>query len=206
MQPWHYSTLLDLIDHWQPLLAGLLASAAAILVVWFTLKSEHRKADRDLAALRRSLGVEVRQCVTRALGAHRSMRRLAQTQNTPITSRMIENSMFFPQSVIYAASADKIGLLDSHAMGIVAFYGLLEVLNDAIERLLRHRTPDDISPAVVAQTAQLLLVICKQGITLFPVLTTLDAHTNQRDAQLIESIGNEAVIWETARTQWPNIT
>ena len=205
MQPWHFTTVIDLIDHWQSLLGGLLASGAAILVVWFTLKSESRKTDRELAALRRSLGVEIRQRVVGALSAHRSLRRLAQTQNTQITSRMIESLTFLPQPVVYPASADKIGLLGSQAMEIVIVYGLLEAVRDNVTRLLRHRTPDDISPEIVAQTAGLLMVACKRGATLLPSLATQDTQIEQRDAQLIEMITNEASTWDTAKVQWPGV-
>ncbi len=205
MQPWHFTTLIDLIDHWQSLLAGLLAFGAAILVVRFTLKSESRKTDRELTALRRSLGVEIRQRIVGALSAHRSLRRLAQSQNTQITSRMIESLTFLPEPVVYPASADKIGLLGSQAMEIVIVYGLLEAVKDSVERLLRSRTPDDISHEIVAQTAGLLMGVCRQGQTLLPFLATQDARIEQRDALLIESITNEASTWDTAKVQWPNV-
>jgi hypothetical protein len=29
-EPWHYTTILDLLDHWQALIAGLLGFAAAM--------------------------------------------------------------------------------------------------------------------------------------------------------------------------------
>ena len=55
-QPLQFTTMLDLLGHWQSLLGGLLGFAAAVAVVAFTLRSERRKAERDLAALRLSLG------------------------------------------------------------------------------------------------------------------------------------------------------
>lgn len=45
--PWHYTTFVDLIDHWQTLLAGLFAFAAAVIAVVLTLTAEGRKAYRE---------------------------------------------------------------------------------------------------------------------------------------------------------------
>jgi hypothetical protein len=79
------------LDHWQALLAGVLGFGAAIVVVAFTLRSERRRADRDLEALRRSLGIEVRQSLGAASTTFRLLAKLAQTKGT-ITSRMWRGS------------------------------------------------------------------------------------------------------------------
>jgi hypothetical protein len=60
--PWHYTTIVDLVDHWQTLLAGLIALIAAIITVFVMLKVERRKADRQIEALRKSLAIELRHC------------------------------------------------------------------------------------------------------------------------------------------------
>ena len=39
-EPWHFTTWLDLFDHWQALIAGALGFAAAIIVVRFTLRTQ----------------------------------------------------------------------------------------------------------------------------------------------------------------------
>ncbi len=46
--PWHYTTRLDLFDHWQTLAAGVLALIAAIITEFVTLRVEHRMGNRDL--------------------------------------------------------------------------------------------------------------------------------------------------------------
>ena len=58
-QPWHFTTLLDLVDHWQTLTAGLLAILAAIGTIWATrstasrqIKAAREQADRMVAAAR----------------------------------------------------------------------------------------------------------------------------------------------------------
>ena len=53
--PWHDTTFVDFIDHWQTGLAGLIALIAAVVTVVVTLKVERRKVDRELDALRKSL-------------------------------------------------------------------------------------------------------------------------------------------------------
>ena len=58
-QPWHFATWLDLVDHWQTVIAGLIALIAAIITVRVTLRVERGKADRELDALRRSIAVEL---------------------------------------------------------------------------------------------------------------------------------------------------
>jgi hypothetical protein len=44
-QPWHFTTWLDLVDHWQTVIAGLIALIAAIITVRVTLRVERGKAD-----------------------------------------------------------------------------------------------------------------------------------------------------------------
>jgi hypothetical protein len=49
-EPWHYTTALDALDHWQALIAGGLGFLAAIIVVYVTLRIERRKLERELDA------------------------------------------------------------------------------------------------------------------------------------------------------------
>jgi hypothetical protein len=204
ISPWHYTTGLDMLDHWQRLLAGLLGFGAVIMAVRFTLGAERRKQDRELVALRRSFGVEFRQCLLAALGAHQSMKKLAQSQ-TPITVRVIENLVILQKPVIYPASANKIGLLGAQAMDIVATYGLLQAVRDSIARLQRHRTPDNIASILVASTAGALVRVCIEGAAVLPNLKTEVPHIDERDDALIQLISNEAATWEIARLQWPEL-
>jgi len=204
ISPWHYTTGLDMLDHWQGLLAGILGFGAAILAVRFTLGAERRKQDLELVALRRSFGVEFRQNLLAALGAHQSMKALAQSQ-APITARMIENLVLLPKPVIYPASADKIGLLGAQAMDIVAMYGMLQAVRDSIARLQRHRTPDNIASVLVASTASALIRVCTEGAAVLPNLKTEVPRIDERDGALVQLISNEAATWEAARLQWPEL-
>jgi hypothetical protein len=141
--PWHYSTIVDLIDHWQTLLAGLIALVAAIITVVVTLKVERRKVDRELEALRKSLAMELRQLIPGALRVHGSLAKLGSKTDGPITARMVESLSRMPVPIVYPANAHKIGLLESDAMDVVIVYGLLEIARDGVGRLMTYRTPDE---------------------------------------------------------------
>ena len=188
--PWQYTTFLDLIDHWQTLIAGLLALGAAAITVFFTLKVERRKADRELDALRKSLAVELRQLVPRALGVYGSLAKVGSKTNAPITARMLESLSQMPISVVYPANAHRIGLLEEDAMDVVMVYGLLEIARSGVARLITtYRTPDNISPCVVLKTAEAFLEACKYARSVLPKLRTGVASHEGRDAELIQSIG-----------------
>jgi hypothetical protein len=48
-QPWHFTTLLDLVDHWQTLIAGVLAVGAAWRTIRATVESANREVDASQA-------------------------------------------------------------------------------------------------------------------------------------------------------------
>ena len=155
--PWHYTTLVDFVDHWQTLIAGLIALIAAIITVFVTLRVERRKVDRELDALRKSLAIELRQLIPRALDAYASLQKLGGKTDGSITARMVESLSRTPAPIVYPANAHKIGLLQEDAMDVVIVYGLVDVARDGVARLITsYRTPDDISPEVVLKTA----VVC----------------------------------------------
>jgi hypothetical protein len=154
-EPWHYTTFLDLIDHWQALTAGVLGFAAAIVVVFLTLRIERRKLAREMDALQKSLAVELRQQVGSALTAALSLQRLA--RSPPISARMVESYVRVPAPAVYPASADKIGLLGDDAMEVVIVYSLIALGRSATESLINSRYPDDISAVTVEATADTFL-------------------------------------------------
>jgi hypothetical protein len=192
--PWHYTTIVDFVDHWQTLLAGLIALIAAIITVFVTLKVERRKADREIDALRKSLAIELRQLIPRALGAHISLQKLSSKADGPITARMVESLSRVPVPIVYPANAHKIGLLEGDAVDVVIVYGLLEIARDGVARLMTYRTPDDISPNVVLKTAETFLEACKYARGVLPRLRTGVASHDDRDAELLQKIGTAASI------------
>jgi hypothetical protein len=204
-EPWHYTTTLDLIDHWQTLIAGTLGFGAAIAAVVFTLNTERRKMERELEAIRSSLAIEFRQSTARALSAARLLRKHA-ISGKPITARMVESSFYFPPPVIYQASADKIGLLGKDAMDVVIVYNLIDLARNGAERLQTSRTPDDISANTVGSTAVAFLNACLYATSVLPVLKTGVTRHDEQDVKITEMIETERAFWQKQQSPTPQAT
>ena len=186
-EPWHFTTWLDLFDHWQALIAGALGFAAAIIVVRFTLRIERRKAQLELDALRKSLAVELRQVVPHALGAAIALKKLAHGSDQ-ITGRMVESFSRVPTPTVFPAAAGRIGLLGDDAMGVVIIYSLFELGRSGTMSLINSRDPNNISPHTVAASAIPFLTACEYALSVLPKLKTGVAAHDQHDAALMEKI------------------
>jgi hypothetical protein len=186
-EPWHFTTWLDLFDHWQALMAGALGFAAAIIVVRFTLRIERRKAQLELDALRKSLAVELRQVVPHALGAAIALKKLAHGSDQ-ITGRMVESFSRVPTPTVFPAAAGRIGLLGDDAMGVVIIYSLFELGRSGTMSLINSRDPNNISPHTVAASAIPFLTACEYALSVLPKLKTGVAAHDQHDAALMEKI------------------
>lgn len=205
--PWHYTTFIDFVDHWQTLLAGLIALVAAIITVVVTMRVERRKVDRELEALRKSLAVELRQLIPGALGVHGSLTKLGSKTDGPITARMVESLSRMPVPIVYPANAHKIGLLEEDAMDVVIVYGSLDSARDGVVRLITtYRTPDDINPNVVLVTAAAFLETCKYARSILPKLRTGVAAHDDKDTKLLQGIDAAATVQaaNTMRSDAPN--
>jgi hypothetical protein len=190
--PWHFTTYLDLADHWQTMIAGVLALLAAGITILVTLRIERGKVRREVDALRKSLAIELRQMIPKALGSHGSLRGLAADPNGQVTARMVESLSQVREPVIYLANAGKIGTLEADAMDVVIVYSLLETARDSIRRMGTSRTPDDINPKVVMQTASVFLEACKYSRGVLRRLRTGVPSHDDRDAELIDAINQAA--------------
>ncbi|MGA8077364.1 MAG: hypothetical protein WB868_08255 [Xanthobacteraceae bacterium] len=190
-QPWQYTTIVDLIDHWQALIAGALGFAAAVVAVILTLRIERRKLQREMDALQKSLAIELRQHVGNALVAGNALKGLARGGHR-ITARMVESLVQVPAPIVYPASAAKIGLLGQDAMDLVIVYSLIEIGRSAATRLITSsRAPDDISAETVEATGTAFLFACAYAQSVLPKLRTGVVEHDQKDAELIRRI-NEA--------------
>jgi hypothetical protein len=173
--PWHFTTWLDMLDHRQTGIAGVLALLAGFGTVAATMIIARRQvaaSDRVIAAtreqtatavrlerervlsevdaLRKSLAVELRLQIARALGVHSSLRNLLIRPDRPITARMVESLSRMPAPIIYSANAGKIGFLEGDAMDVVMVYTLLEGARDGADRLATTYRPRTTSTRLLS--------------------------------------------------------
>ena len=174
---------------WQTVIAGSAALLAAIITVWVTLRVERRASRREVETLRKSLGVELRQQITRAFSVYEGLRDLSRSSAGPISARMVESKSRMPTPIIYSANAGKIGLLDGDAAGVALVYTTLEGGRLRTDRLATtYITPDDIGRDVVMQTAHVFLQACGRAQSLLPRLRTGDAVYDAQDEALLQKI------------------
>jgi hypothetical protein len=153
---------------WQALVAGLIGFAAAIATIWVALRSERRRLSRELLALKKALGSEIRQFTTLALDAHeRCAGELA--HDSGITLEGLKDACRFPAAVVYESNAGRVGHFGDAAHEIVLFFGQLSVLKDAIARAGASANPQGrISRENTVGIAADLLRICEIGEFLLP--------------------------------------
>jgi hypothetical protein len=186
--PWHYTTCLDLIDHWQTGLVGAGAVIAAVVTIGVTLWIDRRQAKRELETLRKALAVELRLHIRRAFGAYDGLLGLGSMPDGPITAWKVKSKSQMAAPIIYPANAGKIGLLGAEAMDVVIVYDLLEIARDRAALLTNYRTPDDITPALVVGTAQAFLAACSYARGVLPKLRTGDPSHDDKDEELTQQI------------------
>jgi hypothetical protein len=216
--PWHFTTWLDLFDHWQTVIAGVLAFVAgfgtvvATMIIarrqiaasreeadrviaatreqtHMTIRLERERVSSELDALRKSLAVELRQQIPRALAVYDSLKRWSSKPGRQITARMVEHLSRMPAPIIFSASAGKIGLLEDDAMDVLIVYTLLEGARDGVDRLITtYGTPDDVAPVVVLAAANTFLGACEYARGVLPKLRTGVASHDAKDEALTQRI------------------
>jgi hypothetical protein len=187
------------VDHWQSLIAGVLALVAAIAAVLLAIWNERRKAKRELASLRRALGVEVRQYTWNACRAHVQLKALIVEHLSPIPAIFVEDKAKLPPPQIYPNAVVNIGELGDCAANIVLFYNRIGTTREAAERLLRLRLKDDLPPGEVAWAVEGLIRISEVGIEILPQLKTGIATEDGPDAEVINRVQSELEDWTPRR-------
>jgi hypothetical protein len=124
MQPWRFTTWLDLLDHWQSLVAGVLAFFAAVIVVGGGEFFARCKERREVDAIRASLAVEIQQFIDTLLRARAMIQEQLSEPNFTLSD--LRTLTDFSQPVVYPAMADRIGLLGPLAKAVSAFYADVE--------------------------------------------------------------------------------
>jgi hypothetical protein len=120
--PWHFTTWPDLFDHWQTLIAGVLALAAALFAVY----AARRKDRQEIKATRRSLEVEIERLAKILHQTHQAFIVPAQSGRSLAVGDVVkQTARGAPAVVVYPATADRIGLLGRAAPYVVTFYANL---------------------------------------------------------------------------------
>lgn len=186
--------IVEWLDHWQSLLAGVLGFGAAIIVIRMTLRHERRDARRELDALKKALGSEVRQFAQQAYLAHEALRKLAAGAGNFHISQVAEAGRF-SEPVIYLNSAARIGLVGDEAHHVVLFFATIQAFRDAVGRLRDYPTPQSIPPVHAAGPAETLLRACEAAVQLLPLLRS-GAYYDKRDVLYCDWVAKARVSWD----------
>lgn len=125
--PWQFTTWFDLLDHWQTLVAGVLAVLAAVGGTVVAVSA----ARREVKAMRLSLAVEIRRLVNVLLQARETFRR-ASSENKPLLADDVVKEISRGAPIVFPAMADRIGLLGFRlAPYVLMFYANLTQLEHA---------------------------------------------------------------------------
>ena len=79
--PWHYTTFWDWVDHWQTLIAGLVALLAALIAIFGAEFFARCKERREIQTLRATLAVEIRQYIDILIKTREILRRRSGPEN-----------------------------------------------------------------------------------------------------------------------------
>jgi hypothetical protein len=188
----------DWIDHWQTLIAGVLALVAA----WLTIRATKRAAAEEIKAsqaqtettvrlerervssevetLRKSLAVEIRQYIDILIKTREILRRLSGPEKRMLAGDLRSVAVFYPPTV-YPASADRIGLLGPLAVSVTSFYTTLERLNFTA-RLITNDPEELVSRENIEEVASLLVQACRTSL---PLLSELPFDERDADFRAI---------------------
>ena len=136
-----FHCVVDWIDKWQGILSGLLGFAAAIWVVWYTLRIENRKDEKELVSLKCALAAEIMQLAFRTFSAHKRFNEIAKPGDG-ITMHALASLTRSQEPVIYPQNANQIGKLGDLANDIVLFYFRVREIEETLQRM-RLRMEDE---------------------------------------------------------------
>jgi hypothetical protein len=182
------------------IIAGCLGFAAAIIAVLLAMGSERRKVTRELASLRRALGVEVRHYTWNAYRAHCQLKATIVGNVSPIPAIFVEDKAKLPMPQIYPNAVVHIGEFGECAANIVLFFNRVNVTREAAERLLQHPSSQNLPSGEVAWAVEGLIRIAEVGIQLLPDLKTGIAAEDQHDDNVINNVESKLNDWNTRRS------
>jgi hypothetical protein len=182
--PWHFTTWLDALDHWQTLIAGVLALAAALIAVWVARQKERR----EVKAMRLSLAVEIRRLVNIMLQTH-WMFDVASRTNQPLLADDVVKAISRGVPVVYPAMADRVGLLGHVAPDVVTFYANLKQLEHA-GQMAAGNPAEPVPPGDLRELMKFIEIACRQNA--LPLLSKLPRDKANPDTERkakIEAMG-----------------
>jgi hypothetical protein len=159
---WLHSWLPVLHD-WQDLVGGIIGAIAVTSTVWWTLRAERRRHEREATALRTALGAEVRQFAVRALDGHIKLcgvltRARPGPDVVAISAQEIEDTARFPEPAVYPQTAAGLGVLGKYAYNIVHFFGQVTLVRDVLRNAAQTADPRSVV------TPRDYLINCAEGL------------------------------------------
>jgi hypothetical protein len=186
--PWHFTTLLDLLDHWQSLAAGLIAVVAAIIAVGGAELFARLKECREREAILLSLATEVRAYLDLLIRKREIIQRLAPQETLVLLGRDLKIVGELPSPIVFSASADRIGLLGPRiAAGLTEFYATQEALNLTV-RIVAGDPDQAIHRTSLEELAHLFEQACSRALPLLAKLPHEEADATLK--KIIESFAH----------------
>jgi hypothetical protein len=146
--PWHFTTWLDLLDHWQTIIAGVLALAAAVGTILVTrrianmqIAAARKQADRMVAAAREQTSVTAEQTSKtiylarmRDAGEAAAFRTMLEAAMTRVIAEVAWVRSAYPQLLTRMADGEALTSGDALTIRSCITKGAFEELRDACVR------------------------------------------------------------------------
>ena len=165
MIPGHYTTFLEMLDHWQSLAAGLAAILAALIAVFGAEFFAWLRARREDKAVRASLAVEMRSLLNILIDTHHIL-----TSMKFPTGQSVVAAAEPPRPTVYLATADRMGRLRRLAADVTAFYSSLEWVRVRVNILGSAFRGDSPPSEEVNRLAQVFEHACRRCLPLLSKL------------------------------------
>jgi hypothetical protein len=182
----HFTTWLN---HWQTLLAGILAFFAgffALAAARWSVRSAERQArwsvegaerlsrqkdQREIEYIRFALASEIRWLVNILLATHDTLTSIAR-KKLPTRPRDVEQLASLREPVVYPAVAEKVGLLEQPlAQYVITFYGNIQNIQFTGRFTANDPTETRTPPELLDRLADLLVQACRDNA--LPLLSRL---------------------------------
>jgi hypothetical protein len=188
--PWHFTTPLDALDHWQSLAAGFVALVAALIAIFGAEFFARCKERREIQALRASLAGEIRLYFDLLTETRQILTiRKEEFHSGEQPQRRIRELVLQPP-IAYPVAADKLGLVRRpRAADVVNFYAMIERVNFAV-RTMSNEPAEKISLSDYSVLIGLIELACRASLRLLSQLPF-----DERDAEFRAKIAK----WDAER-------